>query len=177
MEAIVGDAHALPFDATSFDGAWADRTFQHLVDPVTALGEMVRLTAPGGRVVVVDPDYGTQVVSVPDQQLARRVLDFRADRVIRNGRLAQQMPPRLFAHAGLDDVQVEAVPIVVRDPTALDNGLGLRDWAGFAHQHGLIVADEVRAWTAALDEAAATDCFRYAFSLFITVGRKSPRAP
>jgi hypothetical protein len=128
-----------------------------------------------GRIVVVDPDYATQVVDVPDQELARRVLRFRSDFGLRNGTPAHQMG-RLFVRAGLTDVQVEAVPIVLRDLTALDNALGLRDWAGFAHEQGLIEADEVPSWEAALDEAAANGCFLYSFSLFITAGRKPLRA-
>ncbi len=174
-DAVVADAHALPFESESFDGAWADRTFQHLADPVAALAELVRVVKPGGRFIVVDPDYGTQVVDVPDQDLARRVLRFRAEFGLRNGTLAHQMG-RLFVQAGLADVQVEAVPIVLRDPTALDNALGLRDWAVFAHEQGLVEADEVPAWEAALDEAATNGCFLYSFSLFITAGRKPLRA-
>jgi SAM-dependent methyltransferase len=174
-EAIVADAHALPFELESFDGAWADRTFQHLAQPVAALAEMVRVVKPGGSIVVVDPDYGTQVVDVPDQELAQRVLRFRAEFGPRNGTLAHQMG-RLFVQAGLAEVQVEAVPIVLRDPTALDNALGLRDWASLAHERGVVEADEVPAWEAALDEAAATGCFLYSFSLFITAGRKQLRA-
>lgn len=73
-EAVVADAHALPFTSEGFDGAWADRTFQHLADPVAVLDEMVRVVKPGGTVVVADPDYGTQAVEMPDQELARRVL-------------------------------------------------------------------------------------------------------
>jgi SAM-dependent methyltransferase len=170
-EAAVADAHSLPFEPESFDGAWADRTFQHLADPVAALKEMVRVVKHGGSVVVVDPDYGTQAVDVPDQDLARRVLRFRAEYALRNGTLAHQMG-RLFVQAGLTDVQVEAVPIVLRDPKALDNALGLRDWASFAHEQGLVEADEVSAWETALDEAAANGSFLYSFWLFITAGRK-----
>src|SRR5262249_50515959 len=112
------DAHALPFEDDTFDGAWADRTFQHLADPPAALLELVRVVRPGGRLVAADPDYGTQVVSIPDQELARRVLRFRVDLGVRHGTLAHQMG-RLFRQAGVVDVDVEAVPIVLRDPTAL----------------------------------------------------------
>lgn len=118
MDAVAADAHALPFEADRFDGAWADRTFQHLADPAAALGEMVRVVKPGGRIVVADPDYGTQGAAVADQELARRVLRFRAEFALRNDTLAHQMA-RLFAQAGLTDVRVEMVPIVLHDPTAL----------------------------------------------------------
>ena len=70
--ATVGDATSLPFPDDFFDGCWADRTFQHLADPHKALAELARVTRSGGRIVVVDPDYDTQVVDVADQALARR---------------------------------------------------------------------------------------------------------
>jgi SAM-dependent methyltransferase len=172
-DAVAADAHSLPFEPGSFDGAWADRTFQHLADPRAALNEMARTVKPGGRVVVADPDYGTQVVDVADQELAQRVLRFRADHGLRNGRLAHHMG-RLFVRARLADVQVEAMPIVVRDAAALDNALGLRDWARFAHEQRLVTASEVLTWQDALDAASVDGCFLYAFMLFITAGRKPP---
>jgi SAM-dependent methyltransferase len=175
-EAVAADAHSLPFEPDSFDGAWADRTFQHLADPLVALDEMVRAVKPGGRVVVADPDYGTQVVDVPDQELAQRILRFRADHGLRNGRLAHQMG-RLCVRAGLADVRVEAMPIVVRDAAALDSALGLRDWARVACEQRLVHAGEVVAWEEALDAAAASGCFLYAFMLFITTAEKPPSTP
>jgi SAM-dependent methyltransferase len=171
--AVAADAHALPFPPESFDGAWADRTFQHLADPVAALAEIVRTVRPGGRIVVADPDYETHVVDVPDQELARRVLRFHADHGLRNGRLAHQMG-RLYVRAGLADVRVEAMPIVVRDAAALDNALGLRDWAGLACEQHLVDAGDVVAWEQALDAASAAGCFLSAFTVFVTAGRKPP---
>jgi SAM-dependent methyltransferase len=169
--ALVADAHALPFDADVFDGAWADRTFQHLADPGQALAELVRVVRPGGAVVVADPDYGTQVVNIRDQDLADRVLGFRAG--VGSWRLAHQVP-RLFAEAGLTDVRAEAVPVVVVDPASLDNVLGLRTWANLAAAQGLLEAADAARWEAALDEAAAGGWFLYAFCVFITRGRVGP---
>jgi SAM-dependent methyltransferase len=57
-----GDAHQLPFDDASFD-----RTVCHLLlmwchDPAMAAREMVRVTRPGGWVLVcAEPDYGGRV--------------------------------------------------------------------------------------------------------------------
>ena len=65
--------------------------------------------------------------------------------------------------------------VVFRDPRALDNAMGLRDWATFAHKCGLIEAHEVKAWERALDEAIAERRFLYSFTLFITAGHKPSR--
>ena len=167
--AHVASAEALPFADSSFDGCWADRVFQHLSDPDAALAEMVRVTRPGGRIVVADPDYDTQVVDVPDQELARRVLRFRADTALRHGTLAHRMGG-LFAEAGLTDVVVEAAPVVLRDPTALDNAMGLRTWAAVAHERGALRAEDAEAWERAIDDAVAARRFLYSFSVFLTAG-------
>jgi SAM-dependent methyltransferase len=170
-EAHVARAEALPFADASFDGCWADRTFQHLAEPEIALAEMVRVAKPGGRVVVADPDYDTQVVDVADQHLARRVLSYRADHALRNGTLAHRMGG-LFARAGLTDVSVEGAPVVLRDPTALDNALGLRSWAAVAHERGLLDAADVARWEETFDCSIADGHFLYSFSLFLTAGTK-----
>jgi SAM-dependent methyltransferase len=170
-EAVVADAASLPFADETFDGAWADRTFQHLADPERALGELVRVTRPGGRIVVVDPDYDTQVVAVEDQELARRVLRFRADHALRNGTLGHRLGG-LYEAAGLTDVVVEAFPVVLRDPTALDNAMGLRTWAATAAERGFLSEGEARAWEQQLDDAIAVGRFLYAFSLFLTAGTR-----
>jgi SAM-dependent methyltransferase len=164
-EAVVADAHALPFEDASFDGASADRVLQHLEDPRAALAELVRVTRPGGRIVTADPDYDTQVVAVRDVELARRVRSWRASH-IRNGTLAHRMG-ELFATAGLAEIAVEARALVVRDPTAVDNVMGLREWARI----GLSAAD-ADAWERELDEAAARGTFLYAVTFFLTAATR-----
>jgi ubiquinone/menaquinone biosynthesis C-methylase UbiE len=170
-EAVRADAEQLPFEASTFDGSWSDRTFQHLSRPEAALAEMVHVTKRSGRIVVVDPDYDTQVVDVPDQPLARRLLRYRADHMLRNGTLAHQMG-RLFVRAGLSKIEIEAVPIVLRDVRALDHAMGLRSWAATAHSHGLIDARGVETWEQMLDDATAEGHFLYSFNLYMTVGTK-----
>jgi ubiquinone/menaquinone biosynthesis C-methylase UbiE len=168
-EAQVASADALPFDGASFAGCWADRVLQHLERPDAAVGEMARVTRPGGRVVVADPDYDTQVVAVADRELARRVLRFRADHLLRNGTIAHRAGV-LFADAGLADVVVEAAPVVLRDPAALDNAMGLRTWAATAAERGLLPAGDAEAWERAIDDAVERDRFLYAFTVFLTAG-------
>jgi SAM-dependent methyltransferase len=167
--AVVADAHELPFADASFDGCWADRTFQHLADPHRALAEAVRVMRAGGRLVTVDPDYTTQVVAIDDVELAERVRRYRAEVAIRNGTLAHRMG-RLFAAAGLSDLTVEARTLVVRDPSAVDDVMGLRGWAAHACGRGFLTAEDVRAWEGRLDEAVASGTFLYAVTFFLTAG-------
>jgi SAM-dependent methyltransferase len=173
LEAHVADAISLPFASATFDRCWADRTFQHLAEPQAVLAEMVRVTRASGRVLVVDPDYDTQVVDVADQELARRVLRFRADVALRNGTLAHRLGG-LFFRAGLVDLHVEASTVVLRDPHALDNAMGLRSWAAAAHEQGFLQAEDVPRWEEQVDTAIAAGHFLYSFTLFLTVGTKPP---
>ncbi|GAB3339777.1 methyltransferase domain-containing protein [Micromonospora halotolerans] len=166
-ECVVADAHHLPFLSRSFHGAWADRTLQHVADPHAAIRELVRVVRPGGRVVLADPDYDTQVLDIADQSLARSVLRFRADALLRNGTLAHQQAG-LLAAQGLVDINVEARTLVVRSPTAVDNVLGLRSWAATAAEWGALDPAEARAFTEQFDDAVAAHRFTYAVTFFLT---------
>jgi SAM-dependent methyltransferase len=168
---VMASADALPFSGDVFDGSSADRTFQHLRDPGTALDEMIRVTKPCGRIVIVDPDYGTQMMEFPDQELAQRVFRFRADQGLCNGRLAHQMAG-MFRDRGMQDVRAEEKKLVVRDAAAVDNVLGLRTWAGSAQARGYLTRSEVATWERLFDEAVAAGRFSWSVSFFLTVGTK-----
>jgi hypothetical protein len=120
-------------------------------------------------VVVVDPDYGTQVMEFPDQELARRVLRFRAEYALRHGTLAHRMPA-MFREAGLLRVGVEPMTLVVRNPAAVDNVMGLRTWASSAHRAGLLEAEDIARWEELYDATVAAGNFLYAVTFFITSG-------
>jgi SAM-dependent methyltransferase len=49
-----GDATALPYADASFDIVTTRFSFHHFRDPLAVLREMVRVCAPGGRVLVID---------------------------------------------------------------------------------------------------------------------------
>ncbi|TFB17135.1 SAM-dependent methyltransferase [Microbacterium sp. 3H14] len=53
----IEDVHALSFPDASFDVVHAHQVLQHVGDPVQALREMRRVTAPGGIVAARDADY------------------------------------------------------------------------------------------------------------------------
>jgi len=171
IPALVCDAGDLPFADEVFSGARADRTFQHLPDPRRALVEILRITKSGGRVITVDPDYGTQAMELPDQTLARRVLRYRADHMLRNGTLAHQMDG-MFRDVGFRSIQVEPLTLSVRDPTSVDNVMGLRTWARTAATYGHLETEEADRWEEQFDLTVRAGKFLYVVTFFITVGAK-----
>ena len=50
----IADACALPFERGSFELAGCHRVLHHVRRPELALAEMVRVTQPGGRILVID---------------------------------------------------------------------------------------------------------------------------
>ncbi len=73
VELHEADATALPFDDDEFGAARAERVMQWVEDPVAIAAEMVRVTRPGGSVVLIDTDWRTLWTNIADQELEREV--------------------------------------------------------------------------------------------------------
>ena len=63
-----GDAENLPFADGAFDHVWSSGSIEYWPHPEQALAELKRVTKPGGRVLVVGPNY-------PKNSLKARVAD------------------------------------------------------------------------------------------------------
>jgi SAM-dependent methyltransferase len=50
------DAPALPFADASFSSVFVVGVLQHVADPASAVRELARVTRPGGRILIVEPD-------------------------------------------------------------------------------------------------------------------------
>ncbi|MEF8822366.1 MAG: methyltransferase domain-containing protein, partial [Halovenus sp.] len=58
----MGDAERLPFADDSFDIVWSSGSIEYWPNPVDALRECRRVAKPGGRVLIVGPDYPNNTV-------------------------------------------------------------------------------------------------------------------
>src|SRR4051812_28297484 len=86
----VADAHHLPFPDASFNRCFCTAVFEIVDDPTEALREMIRVTRPGGQVVVPAPDFGTAALDATDRALTRRIYNFIADHES-NGWIGRQL--------------------------------------------------------------------------------------
>ncbi|WP_131736993.1 methyltransferase domain-containing protein [Actinomadura roseirufa] len=167
----VASAHALPFPDASFDVCRSERMVQHLADPAGAVREMLRVTRPGGRVLVADPDHGMWAPDLTDIEAARTVLTWWFDH-IRNPWIGRRLHGLLGA-AGLCDVEVTVMPVVLRGVAAADGLTGLVGALRRAGELGVIPADRARAMR---EEAALRDTqggFQMYGAMVLAEGRRS----
>jgi SAM-dependent methyltransferase len=67
-------AAALPFQDASVDALRCERVFQHLPDAQSAAREFGRVLRPGGRLVVIDMDWGTTILHPGDPTVVGQVV-------------------------------------------------------------------------------------------------------
>ena len=115
VEFRLGDITDLDLDAASCDGTLCERVFQHLASPPAAMAELVRITRPGGRIVVIDTDWGLHAIHGADPTLTATIVSCWTDSAA-NG-LAGRGLPALFADAGLHDPVVLAETLTSTDPS------------------------------------------------------------
>jgi SAM-dependent methyltransferase len=168
---LAADVSRLPFASGGFDACWADRVLQHVAEPERAVEELIRVTRPGGRVVVVDPDYTTQSACIDDGELAERVLGHRRDVLVRNGNLAARMGT-IFAERGLGDVCVESRRLTLTTPAGADALLGLSGWARTAPHLGALLPGDGARWVQAVNGAAERGDFAYSIVYRLTLGTR-----
>lgn len=166
-----GDALALPFADEAFDACRADRVVQHLDDPLAAITEFVRVTRPGGRIVVADPDQESLVIHVPGiaRSFTDRIKQLRGDVGYRNGRLASHLPG-VFASHGMTDIAIKAFPLAITDP---DEAFGLPSWPRLWNEMGVGEWDdeELARWDEAIGRPSSG--FVYALTYFVVSGTRA----
>ncbi len=168
---VAGSAIALPLGDGMFDACWSDRVVQHLSDPERAVAELARVTRPGGRIAIGGPDFGTQVLDLPDRATTRAVLDFRCDQLRRQGWAGRQLP-RFFEAAGLIGITIHPTTVAVWGPAPAQLIAELENVARSAGAAGAITAEAAGAWLDQLHDRAAAGSWFSSHTSFTVLGRK-----
>lgn len=168
VEFQTADVHRLPFADNSFDASRADRIFMHLESPAQALKEMLRVTRPGGRVLVYEVDFETLTLDLPQRQQTRKIINTWCDG-FRNGWLGRHIPT-LFRESGLDEVRITPATLWLRYPVAIQ-------LAGPATVHravaaGLLTSEEGEDWLRQLQHQYEAGLLFCTLTGFLVVGSK-----
>lgn len=166
----VGAGAALPAEDATVDAAFGARLLLHVTDPAPIVAEMVRVVKPGGRVVLMDWDWETVVVTHPDRELTRRLLHWRCDYHGGNNWSGRRLLGYALT-AGLRDLTVIPVTSVARDEAAALTGSMFRA-AEVARDGGAITPAEHDAWTDGLKRQLVEGCFLASIVYFIVRGER-----
>lgn len=170
---LAGDASNLPFPDAHFDGVRAERLLQHVEDPVAVLSEMVRVTRPAGRILVIDADRGVfaQDFDGWDIDVAFRLGRWAAESgPVRNGLFSRQAR-RHMLRMGL--VDVVAHPFVNASAAELERRSHVVDrYHEEALVAGVITPEEAARRTAAVHAAIADGTFHTTTLFWATVGTR-----
>lgn len=164
------DGLALPFPDDYFDGAVLARTLMHVQNPHGILVELRRVLRPGGRLAILEADWGTFAVDHSDRALTRRIIDWRCDAIDGENWMGRQLAGRCLA-AGWEIGRAQALVAIARDAGATHFG-SLRRCADLALQHEVINQAEYGAWMGELDERLAAGRFFATSNEYIILARK-----
>lgn len=170
---VTGDVSALEHPDDSFDGVWCERVLQHLAFPDVAIGELVRVTRPGGRVCLVDTDWRSLAFDgVPDHLSAAVTAEMVGRFDAEQGMIGRSLRRRLVT-AGL--TEVTATPVTCLFDTPESAAVVLPMVNPLVPPDAWSTAAEVRQdWFTAVESAGARGVFLAVLTIWAVAGTVPP---
>jgi SAM-dependent methyltransferase len=175
VEFVSADAHRLPFAAAEIDACRCERTLQHLHEPDLAVAEMARVLRPGGRITLLEPDWGTLIVGGTEPDMTTRILAVHVHR--------HQQPfigrrlRGLLSSYGFTEIELDGRPVIYTDLASANRAFGMWRAAEFAVQAGAISEPEAIRWSEQTEEADANGTFFASSTGFRASARLKSAAP
>lgn len=165
----LGDATAIPIAEGSFDVAVAKQVYQFVPDVESAVDELHRVLAPGGRAAVVESDVDAMVFNTSDRDRMRRALVAYREQS-RHPHLGSRLTG-ILQDAGLTVERVEPHTWIHQE---IDERVEIAIAAHrrFMENDDSFDAAEIDAWERDLRELDATGEFFSAATQFLHLARK-----
>jgi ubiquinone/menaquinone biosynthesis C-methylase UbiE len=165
------DATKLPYPDDSFDAAVSTQVYEYVADIRTALVELYRVVRPGGRVVILDTDYGSLVIYTEDEARMQRVLAAWDEHFV-HGRLPRTLSSQL-RDAGFMLRHRDVIPMF--NPEYHDNTYAkgaLSIIASFVVGRKGVTKSEADAWLAELAELGKQGKFFFSINRYLFLAEK-----
>jgi SAM-dependent methyltransferase len=169
---LTGDVAALDMSGDSVDGVWCERVLQHVDDADRTIGELLRVTRPGGRICLVDTDWGSLAFDGMPGGLGAVVMAHVTGHFTpRQFDMGRTLRRRLVG-AGLRDVVATPVTCLFASPASAAVVLPMVNPRvpadAWATPPGL--RDE---WLACVDAAGQSGTFLAVLTIWVVVGTKA----
>jgi ubiquinone/menaquinone biosynthesis C-methylase UbiE len=146
--------YELPFPDGQFDVAFSHALFEHLGEPLTALGEIKRVLKSGGFAGLRCPDWGGFLIH-PSSELLDQAITFYKDLQAANGGdvTAGRKLGSWLRQAGFQNVAISAAYEIYREPARIAEYLARQIEVApdarpeAASEHQINMAAELRRWS------------------------------
>jgi ubiquinone/menaquinone biosynthesis C-methylase UbiE len=157
--------HRLPFAAATFDRAVCKNVLEYVPDVHASLQELHRVLKPGGRVHIIDSDWGFVIVEPWGKDTVDRFFQAAAP-AFREPYIGRRAAGAL-AKAGFAEIGVTMMPIVDREGM----GLGvLTNMASYIHTFGTLADAEVEQLMAQARDGLADGSYLFCLPQFLVTG-------
>ncbi len=156
---------------SSFDGVRADRVLIHVPSPANTLKEFIRVTKPGGRIVISEPDMPSCWVASNDYVLTDKIM-----REIATSCVSPYLPRDLwimFKDAGLTDVTLSVRAVTAFDPVSVSKILDFGSVVASMLTRQMLTEQDVADWMAEFAERGRTGRFAAGVPIMIVAGTKT----
>ncbi|MFF0341878.1 methyltransferase domain-containing protein [Kribbella sp. NPDC004875] len=168
VEYVDGRAEALPFADESVDVLRSERVLQHVDDPAAVVEEMTRVLRPGGRIVLIDTDWGTAIIHPADPDVLQRMIAYFHDENA-NPYSGRQLRG-LLADAGLEITGETAATWIEPQDGARKGFVGMMHLT--ALKAGVITQAEADTFARTLGEAADRGAFHMSLTMYAVSAQK-----
>ena len=166
-----GSVDTLPFDDASFDALSCTQTLLYVERLEQALHEYHRVLKSGGRIAIIETDWGGAILNSHDLTLTQAIFNSWSD-VVANPYLPRRLTPMLRA-AGFGTIRVEAIPIVNASYSDFSFSAGmLEGFTKSAQKQKIITEQQSIAWHAGISELAERDEYFFCVNRFLITAVK-----
>ena len=159
------DGNRIPLDDATVDRLLCKNVLEYVPDVQTTLAEFRRVLEPGGRLLLIDSDWGFVAVEPWGRERTKRFFDAAAP-AFKEPEIGRKLRAHLL-DAGFDGVQVRVQAGVDTDGGSL---LVLRNMAGYGSAHDPISRDEIDSMLAEADVAIDGDRYLFCLPQFLVTG-------
>jgi len=158
--------HRLPFPDRSFDRAICKNVLEYVPDVHASLAEVRRILKPGGRVHIIDSDWGFVVVEPWGKETVDRFFAAAAP-AFREPYIGRRAPGAL-AQLGFQDISVNMMPIVDRDGTGMSV---LTNMASYISTFGTLPEAELEGLMSRASQGLEDGTYLFCLPQFLVTGR------
>ena len=160
--------HVLPFADGTFDCVICKNVLEYVPNLQASLGEVYRVVKPGGRVLVIDSDWGFVIVQPWDQTTVSRF--FQAASPAFNEPLIGRKVGAVLQEVGFEKPRIRLSPFVDQTGRGLHV---LRNMAGYIETFNTMPKEEVEELLGQVEATAEKDQFLFCLPQFLVCSQKS----